>query len=165
MTISVVARHPEPGPLSLARLAQVAFSASVVQPVEVDQLVQDLLASWQHAAPAVQRRRWHRAQFDRPLVFVPLDEHSQEPIDRPRRVSGKDISLHGISFSHSRPLPYTKVAVAFAVEGGGCEPFLTRLTWCRFTRNGIYQSGGQFLKRLDDLAFEADLWWADATAG
>jgi hypothetical protein len=104
---------------------------------------------------SLQSRRWHRAKFDRPLTVVPLDDRTENPLGSPLAVVGHDISLAGISFVHDQPLAPRKVAVTFQFEDGTSESILTVLKWCRFRRDGLYQSGGQFVRRV-----AADEWLA-----
>lgn len=114
----------------------------------VEESVHELLASWQNGGSLVQRRRWHRVRFNKSILLVPLDDRSEQFDEEPRLVAGRDISLGGISFSHRRPLPYAKVAVAFESPEGISEMIVTRLSWCRFTSRGEYQSGGKFLRQI-----------------
>ena len=61
----------------------------------------------------------------------------------------RDISLGGCSFLHSDPLPSARVALTFGLENERTVTLMLRLTWCRFTQHGVYQSGGRFLKTID----------------
>jgi hypothetical protein len=122
---------------------------------EVEALADGVVASWHSASTSLQSRRWHRAKFDRPLTVVPLDDRTENPFGTPLAVVGHDISLAGISFVHDRPLAPRKVAVTFQFEDGTSESILTLLKWCRFRRDGLYQSGGQFIRRV-----AADEWLA-----
>ena len=62
---------------------------------------------------------------------------------------GRDISLGGISFTHTDPLPCRNIAISFALDNGVLATAVTRLTWCRFTLDGVYQSGGLFLRTVE----------------
>jgi hypothetical protein len=122
---------------------------------EVEALADGVVASWHSSNTSLQSRRWHRAKFDRPLTVMPLDDRTEQPLGSPLAVVGHDISLAGISFVHDRPLAPRKVAVTFQFEDGTSDSILTLLKWCRFRRDGLYQSGGQFIRRL-----AADEWLA-----
>jgi hypothetical protein len=115
---------------------------------EVEALADGVVASWHSANASLQSRRWHRAKFDWPLSVLPLDDRREIPVGPPLAVVGHDISLAGISFIHDRPLAPRKVAVTFQFEDGTSESILTLLKWCRFRRDGVYQSGGQFVRRV-----------------
>jgi hypothetical protein len=110
-------------------------------------LVQSLVASWQPCESAVDRRRCHRLPFEHSIGVTPLvgDEADGEL----QLALGRDISLGGIAFTHSEPIPNRYVAVTFWHEDGDDESVVTQLTWCRFTRQGDYQSGGNFLRMIE----------------
>ncbi|MBW3543806.1 MAG: hypothetical protein KY476_26455 [Planctomycetes bacterium] len=122
---------------------------------ELEQLVASVAASW-HASPCLlHSRRWHRVGYRRPAVLTPLaDECAREGMSW--AITGKDISLGGFSFVHARPLPHRFVAVTFVAGVEQPVTLLVRLTWCRFTREGRYQSGGSFVREivLDDVPAE-----------
>ena len=115
---------------------------------EVEALADGVVASWHSSLASLQSRRWHRAKFDKPLRVTPLDDQTELPAGIPLAVVGHDISLAGLSFIHSQPLAARKVAVVFQVDETTCESVLTLLKWCRFRRDGLYQSGGQFVRTL-----------------
>ena len=97
----------------------------------------------------VHRRKDHRATFAASLVLTPFDAKSAIPSGEPKLVIGRNVSLHGISFSHELPLPFRDVVLTFALPDGGVESMLTHLKWCRFTRDGQYHSGGRLLKTVE----------------
>jgi len=113
---------------------------------EVEALVDGFVASWHSSSASLQCRRWHRARFQRPLTITPIDDSMDRPAGQSLAVTGHDISLAGLSFIHDRPLAPRKVAVTFHFDDGACDSVLTLLKWCRFRRDGLYQSGGQFLR-------------------
>jgi hypothetical protein len=96
----------------------------------------------------VQRRRWHRVPYDRPILITPLDDETNEPNGPSQLVPGRDISLGGVSFAHREPLASRKVACTFEPSSPTSESVIVRLTWCRFTKEGWYQSGGQFVQSI-----------------
>jgi hypothetical protein len=79
-------------------------------------------------------------------VVTPLDEDLEQPLDTPFVAWGKDLSIHGLSFVHEGALPYRVVNIAFESAETGRIEFVARLKWCRFRRDGLYESGGQFLR-------------------
>jgi len=113
---------------------------------EVERLVGSALASWQDPEQVVQMRRFHRLPFQQPLLLTALDDRTDEPIGEPIRVHGRDISHGGLSIEHEGPLTCRKVAITLPEENGRSEMLVVRLTWCRFTRRGIYQSGGPIVR-------------------
>ena len=120
----------------------------LLQIPEVEALADRVVASWHSSNASLQSRRWHRAKFDKPLRVTPLDDLLEVPAGVPLAVVGHDISLAGLSFIHDQPLAARKVSVAFQLDDGTCESVLTLLKWCRFRRDGLYQSGGQFVRRM-----------------
>jgi len=148
-------------PEAEAELESFPFSSLRV----VEESIHELLASWQNPRQVVQRRRWHRVRFNKMIFLVPLDDRTEEFVGEPRLVAGKDISLGGICFAHQRPLPHSKVAVAFEAPDGISELIVTRLSWCRFTSRGEYQSGGKFLRQIPRGEREAQIRWASLPPG
>lgn len=116
---------------------------------EIDRLVESLVASWHSSAQLRQNRRWHRTPYRKPVVITPLDDIADTPIAEPHLAFGRDLAAGGLSFLHEQPLPHRIVAVTFSLEADMATAVVTRLTWCRFTRRGTYQSGGKFLRTID----------------
>jgi len=123
------------------------------------------VASWHAPATLAEQRSWHRVRYDRPAVLTPLDERTGTPQDVHKIISGRDISPCGFSFSHLDPLACRRAIITFAYESESppWDAVVIRLSWCRFTQAGIYQSGGKFLgitecpfpghSRLQDLPY------------
>jgi hypothetical protein len=124
---------------------------------ELEQLVASVVASWQASPCLLDSRRWHRVGYCRPVVLTPLaDECAREGTSW--SITGKDISLGGFSFLHIRPLPHRFVAVTFVAGVATPVTLLVRLTWCRFTRESRYQSGGSFVREIVLDRAPADDW-------
>jgi hypothetical protein len=115
---------------------------------EVEHLVDGFVASWHSGVASIQARRWHRIPFARRLTITPLDDSAHGPSGESFTVTGREISLVGVSFTHTRPLAARHVAVTFHLADGTTESVVTRLRWCRFRRDGVYLSGGQFLHSI-----------------
>lgn len=127
--------------------------------------VRQLLASWQSSRHLVQRRRWHRVEFQQQIQLTPFDVSNGSTFGESRRVSGRDISRGGISFCHADPLPHSSVLLEFELEEGGIAHFVTRLRWCRFVRQGGYHSGGEFVRQLAAEHEAARLDWESLPPG
>jgi len=54
-----------------------------------------------------------------------------------------------LGFYHPHPLPYRRMIVSLETGDGRWLSFLIDLTWCRFTKQGWYESGGRFLQPVD----------------
>lgn len=112
---------------------------------DMECLLQELGASWQSGPFVWQRRRGHRAAYNREIVLLPA-EGDEESCAEPCRVVGKEISPFGMSFTHTAPIPQRLVSLVCELPSGVIARILTRLKWCRFTRQGVYESGGEFLR-------------------
>jgi hypothetical protein len=62
-------------------------------------------------------------------------------------VVGKHLSERGLGFYHPKPLPHRRV-IASLESNGRWYGFLVDLNWCRFTRQGWYESGGKILESV-----------------
>ncbi|HID21538.1 MAG TPA: hypothetical protein EYP14_03960 [Planctomycetaceae bacterium] len=137
---------------------EVDVSAVLRSLAEVERLLESHVASW-HITPALlQKRKWHRVIYRKPLVIVPVNEQTGEAKGEPRIVDGRDLSLGGLSFRHVTPLPHRFVALHFRPDSQSTPWVVTYLTWCRFTTDGKYLSGGRFV-RTTQLAIDRGLNW------
>ena len=143
---------PLPNPVIVTRDAtdRAAPPLAVLRRIpEVVALADGVVASWHSSNASLQSRRWHRTRFEKPLTVTPIDDRTECAAGQPFAVTGHDISPAGLSFTHDRPLASRKVAVTFSFEDGSRESVLTLLKWCRFRRDGVYQSGGEFLRPIE----------------
>jgi hypothetical protein len=105
------------------------------------------VASWHSSFSSLHSRRWHRVAYDKPLLITPVDDSTDRPSEPALLVRGRDLSLSGVSFMHPRPLASRKVIVRFESDDPATSSaILAILRWCRFRRDGFYQSGGQFVR-------------------
>lgn len=117
------------------------------------------MGSWNASSRIVERRSSHRIAYHRPMLVTPLDDRAAQPAGAAMMVTARDISLSGVSFTHGDPLTCRAVVCTFEPhEDDACESVVVRLTWCRFTRQGNYQSGGKFVK-LVELALDHPIEW------
>ncbi len=105
-------------------------------------------ASWHTNSQVLQRRRWHRITFTDPFLVCPYDSELDRAMGPFSVVTGRDISLGGVSFSHTQPLSCRRIVCVFLDEGRVLSAVLVKLNWCRFTKQGVYLSGGQFLRTV-----------------
>ncbi len=101
-------------------------------------------ASWHQSASTIHGRRAHRVPLPLSVCLTGLDEQFR-PCAAPVVVRGRDISVDGISFLHGLPLPFRYAAVSMRTSSG-VESAVCRLTWCRYSREGHYISGGKFVR-------------------
>src|SRR3954470_10489265 len=93
-----------------------------------------------------ERRRDERIAIPVLLRITPLDADHQ-PIEHDATiVVGKNISRHGLSFYHERPLPHRRAVIELAEPGLGTFAAEIDVKWCRFTRPGWYESGGRLIR-------------------
>jgi hypothetical protein len=112
---------------------------------EVRTQVWGLLSTLYPKVGVMERRRQTRYPFPFLLHLTPVDEDGTTPCGPSVVVVGKHISERGLGFYHPRPLPYRRMIVSLEGPRGGWFGFLIDLSWCRFTRQGWYESGGRFL--------------------
>jgi hypothetical protein len=115
---------------------------------DLDGLIETLFASWLGSLPLVPSRRSHRLSNRQLLALTPLDDASLAPNGVTQRVAAWDVSAGGLSFLHRETIVCRTIAVTFQFAPEEFRSVLTRLKWCRFTRNGQYRSGGQFLRTM-----------------
>lgn len=103
-----------------------------------------LTASWHQAASTVHGRQSHRVPLQQSVCLTGLDNQFR-PAAAPIVVQGRDISVDGLSFLHGQPLPFRYATVSLQTARG-VESIVCRLTWCRYSREGHYISGGKFVR-------------------
>jgi len=116
---------------------------------DADKFVETVVASWNAASPVVEKRRWHRIVLEMPIAIADFDISSSRRSSDWKRARGCDLSWGGVSFQHVHLLSQRHAVVTFFPGKDALEPVVVRLTWCRFSRQGIYQSGGRFLRKVD----------------
>ena len=94
----------------------------------------------------VERRRDSRYPFPVLVHLTPVCEDGITPEGDSVVVVGKHLSEHGLGFFHQQPLPYRRMIASLESSRGRWVAFLIDLTWCRFTKDGWYESGGRFLQ-------------------
>jgi len=96
----------------------------------------------------VERRGDNRYPFPYLVHLTPVADDGRTPDGDTQVVVGKHLSERGLGFYHSQPLPYRRVIVSLEAGGGRWLAFLIDLSWCRFTQQGWYESGGRFLQSV-----------------
>jgi hypothetical protein len=106
-----------------------------------------LLSALYPKVEMVERRREMRYPFPNLVHLTPVGEDGITPCGESLVVVGKHISERGLGFYHPKPLPYRRMIASLECDGGWFG-FLIDLGWCRFTRQGWYESGGRFLQAV-----------------
>jgi hypothetical protein len=96
-----------------------------------------------------ERRRDQRYPFPYLVHLTPVDADGITPAGEPVVAVGKHLSEQGLGFYHPKPLPYRRMIVSLETGSGSQVAFLIDLTWCRFTRQKWYESGGRFVQAVD----------------
>jgi hypothetical protein len=135
--------------LSMLSQSRVEFAPERGEPSEDVRLcVVDLLASCFAPPKLSERRRDHRYPFTRLIQVTPV-ETSGLPSGETIVAAGRSLSEHGLSFYHPQPLACRRAIVTVERCEGVFARLLVDLSWCRFTRQGWYESGGRFLQVVD----------------
>jgi hypothetical protein len=95
-----------------------------------------------------ERRRDSRYPFPYLIHLTPVAEDGLTPQGETVVVVGKHISEHGLGFYHPKPLPHRRMVASLESPRGHWLGFLVDLSWCRFTKQGWYESGGRFLQSV-----------------
>ena len=100
-----------------------------------------------------ERRADVRHPYPRLLEFLPVDRKSLEVIGESITAAGKELSSGGIGFYHHDVIPHRYLLMPI-FQGADRGWLLTQLRWCRFLKPGWYESGGQFIRRINDVPVE-----------
>jgi hypothetical protein len=93
-----------------------------------------------------ERRRQRRYPYPYLICLTPLADDGATPEGEPIVVVGKHLCEQGLGFYHPKPIPHRRVLASLETAAGGRIEFVLDLTWCRFTAQGWYESGGRFLQ-------------------
>ena len=96
----------------------------------------------------MERRRDNRYPFPYLVHLTPLGKDGVSPEGETVVVVGKHLSEHGVGFYHQQPLPHRRMIASIEGPRGHWFGFLIDLNWCRFTKEGWYESGGRFLETV-----------------
>jgi len=107
-----------------------------------------LLATLYPKHEMLDRRRENRYPFPCLIHLTPVGEDGVSPTGDTVVVVGKHLSDRGMGFYHQDPLPYRRMIASIEGRNGQWLGFLIDLSWCRFTRQGWYESGGRFLQAV-----------------
>jgi len=96
----------------------------------------------------IDRRAERRYPYPYLVRLIPLDDDGKVLHNEAIVAVGKHLSDRGIGFYHPQPLPHRQMIVSLEASDGSASTFVVNLGWCRFTRQGWYESGGKFLDVL-----------------
>ena len=97
----------------------------------------------------VERRGEQRFPFPHLVHLTPVSVEGTILLDETVVVVGKHLSERGLGFYHQQPLPNRRMIVSIETDNHTWLGILIDLTWCRFTKQGWYESGGRFLRLVN----------------
>ncbi len=95
-----------------------------------------------------ERRRDSRYPFPCLVHLTPVGSDGVTPEGETVVVVGKHLSENGFGFFHQAPIPHRRMVASLEGSRGQWFGFLIDLNWCRFTKDGWYESGGRFLQTV-----------------
>jgi hypothetical protein len=110
--------------------------------------VRGLLSTLYPKNHPVERRKENRYPFPFLMHLTPIDADGEPSAGETVVVVGRHLSERGLGFYHPKPLPYRRMIVSLESPNGQWLGFLIDLNWCRFTKQGWYESGGRFLRAV-----------------
>ena len=117
---------------------------------EIRSAIRGLLASYYPEGLVVERRHERRFPYPHLVYLTPVAADGETPQGEPLVVVGKHLSEGGLGFFHQHPLACRQALVSMELADGQWYGLAIELTWCRFTRQGWYESGGRFLRTVTD---------------
>jgi hypothetical protein len=95
----------------------------------------------------MEKQHENRCPFPYLIHLTPVAEDDITPQGKSVAVVGKHLSSRGLGFYHPKPLPYRRMIASLECNGHWLG-FLIDIRWCRFTKQGWYESGGRFLQSV-----------------
>ena len=96
-----------------------------------------------------ERRRGQRFPFAHLITLTPVGADGITPSGENVVVAGKQVSEDGLGFYHQQPLAHRRMIASIDAGRGRWLGFLIDITWCRFTQQRWYESGGRILQTVD----------------
>ncbi len=113
---------------------------------ELKNRVHNILSALYPHGISIERRRDTRYPYPHLIYLTPVADDSLTVTDETVVVAGKHLAEQGLSFYHPEPLPHRRMIASLEAGNGRYLGVLIDLSWCRFTRQGWYESGGKFLQ-------------------
>lgn len=125
------------------------FSArSTPSELDIRECVRGILASHYGRTFATERRRERRFPFPHLVHLTPLADDGRTPIGSAMVAVGRELSEGGFGFFHAAPLAHRQMIASLQSADNHWFSLVIDLTWCRFMRQGWYESGGRFLRTI-----------------
>jgi hypothetical protein len=110
--------------------------------------VWSILGSLYPRGNIVERRRERRYPYPYLIHLTPVAKDGETPHGESLVVVGKHLSDQGLGFYHPKPISHRRMIATLEIVDGRPVAFLIDLNWCRFTKQGWYESGGRFLRAV-----------------
>jgi len=98
-------------------------------------------------AALIERKRGRSPICSR-LELIPMDSEGKLLHSETLEVVGKDLSTAGLAFSHMRPLPSQRAAIAFTHPKTGYLAVEVKVLYSELTATGLYESGCRLVRKL-----------------
>jgi hypothetical protein len=121
--------------------------SNVRQEDDVRRQVMSLMSAIYSEQEILEKRHENRYPFPYLIHLTPVAEDGITPRGQSIAVVGKHLSHRGLGFYHPKPLPYRRMIASLECNGHWLG-FLIDLRWCRFTKQGWYESGGRFVQSV-----------------
>jgi len=123
---------------------------------DVRNQVWGLLGALYPCGDLVERRGEQRYPYPYLVHLTPVAADGVTAVGESLVVVGKHLSERGLGFYHPRPIACRRAIACLGTTSGARLGFLIDLNWCRFTRQGWYESGGRFLRAVPPLPCDAE---------
>ena len=115
-------------------------------PEDLRAQVWDVLGAVYPRGNRIERRTGRRYPYPYLVHLTPVAADGVTPQGDTLVVVGKHLSEKGLGFYHCKPIPYRRMIASLETSCGIWLRFLIDVTWCRFRKQGWYESGGRFLQ-------------------
>lgn len=122
---------------------------ATASPDDITRAVYTVLGRVGERRSVTERRRQRRHSFPYLVQLTPVEDDGTPVTDRALVVVGRYLSEQGFDFYHQEPLEFRRVIISLDHAPSPPVSLLLDLTWCRFTRQGWYDSGGRFLDVIE----------------
>ncbi len=128
--------------------AECVVARSTTPENDVRSQVWSLVTTLMPREDLAERRREQRYPFPHLVHLTPVGDDGLTPEGESVVAVGKHLSERGLGFYHPQPLAHRRMIVSLQTGSGDWLGFLIDLSWCRFTKQGWYESGGRFIQSV-----------------
>jgi hypothetical protein len=114
--------------------------------LELRTRIHSILSAMYPHVGALDRREETRYPYVNLIYLTPVAADGVTPCGESIAVRGKNLSERGLGFYHAEPIQHRRMVASLECGAGRWLGVLVDLAWCRFTKEGWYESGGRFLQ-------------------